>query len=164
MCVEDQFGNAVCQCPPGFGLYLNKICKACECGGGASCEFSGSGSSTVKNCICKEGYKRVMDICKECYCGPFSSCFFENLDIKRCVCPDGFMEINGMCKDSCHPNPCRNRGKCQFFKGNYSCACIPPYLGKTCEIDCSCGPSGKCSLDINGNKQCYCRHGFAEFE
>ncbi|KFM70624.1 Protocadherin Fat 1, partial [Stegodyphus mimosarum] len=163
-CVEDQFGNAVCQCPPGFGLYLNNTCKACKCGGGASCEFNGSEAATIKTCLCKEGYQNIMNICKECYCGPSSSCFFENYDVKRCICPDGFMDINGLCKDPCNPNPCQNKGKCKFSNRNYSCDCVPPYSGRTCEMDCSCGPNGKCSLDIHGNKECYCRRGFVEFE
>ncbi|XP_035223668.1 delta-like protein 1, partial [Stegodyphus dumicola] len=95
-CVVNEKGKEVCECPPEFGYYTSTICKACECGKGSNCTFSGLWTTT-KTCICKKGYKAEKDICK----GPCTPDPCKNggncTDIPnsyKCVCPPKYMGKN----------------------------------------------------------------------
>ncbi|XP_046862605.1 uncharacterized protein LOC124456121 isoform X2 [Xenia sp. Carnegie-2017] len=38
-------------------------------------------------------------------------------------------------KNLCVPSPCRNKGKCFEEKEQYTCLCMPSFVGRHCEID-----------------------------
>lgn len=71
--------------------------------------------------------------------------------------------------DFCRTEPCMRHGTCINGQKTYSCACLPRYTGKNCEIDLGnpcdrkptiCKNSGTCIPDVVGDYSCVCAPGF----
>ncbi|KAJ8920527.1 hypothetical protein NQ315_005396, partial [Exocentrus adspersus] len=71
--------------------------------------------------------------------------------------------------DYCLTEPCMRHGTCLSGKKTYTCACLPRYTGKNCEIDLGnpcdrkpavCKNSATCIPDAVGDFSCTCPPGF----
>lgn len=71
--------------------------------------------------------------------------------------------------DFCHTEPCMRHGTCINGHKTYTCACLPRYTGKNCEIDLGnpcdrkpsiCKNSATCVPDVVGDYSCVCLPGF----
>ena len=36
-------------------------------------------------------------------------------------------------KSHCYDNPCKNSGTCRDYPGNYTCECLPGFMGENCQ-------------------------------
>ncbi|XP_060527208.1 protein crumbs [Cylas formicarius] len=71
--------------------------------------------------------------------------------------------------DYCITEPCMRHGTCLSGQNTYTCACLPRYTGKNCEIDLGnpcdkrpplCRNGATCSSDAAGDYLCTCAPGF----
>ncbi|CAG9817889.1 unnamed protein product [Phaedon cochleariae] len=71
--------------------------------------------------------------------------------------------------DYCTTEPCMRHGTCLSGHNTYTCACLPRYTGKNCEIDLGspcdrkpplCKNSGTCIPDPSGDFSCVCEPNF----
>ncbi|KFM71842.1 Tenascin-X, partial [Stegodyphus mimosarum] len=167
-CILNDNGRHVCQCPPEFGLYNSRECKACNCGEGSKCTFSPSIFSDGKKCICNKGYEDRNGKCIAlgCSCGEGSiTCSYDENGKQKCICKTGYVtkkdEIKG---DVCQECNCGLHGVCFLDSdGRKNCKCDKGYkenLG-ICE-ECNCGMHGFCFFDSDGRKNCECDKGYKE--
>lgn len=77
-----------------------------------------------------------------------------------------YADINGCCHQ--HPLACGVNGLCTDKQDGFSCACMPPYMGKTCELLSACHKqdgSSQCVHGIctqsNADYTCTCESGWS---
>ncbi|CAL1282862.1 unnamed protein product [Larinioides sclopetarius] len=141
-----------------------------EMNAGCSCtngECVNEGGKDV--CKCPPGYGNYTNsYCKACECGPNEICIGKNTGWFStemiCFCNTGYVENNGKCiADLCSSNPCNNGGTCTFSGNNFTCSCVKPYAGLTCETNpCTpnlCQNEGICSV-VGQDLKCSCKSPF----
>lgn len=111
-----------------FGVFVaSQPCSPNLCGGHGSCESSGDGSTSARQCSCNTGWSGA--------------------DCSLMICPSGPAwsdQVSGT--DNAHASAeCSNRGSCNRASG--LCHCDPGFEGQACERkSCpdNCGVHGKC--------------------
>ncbi|XP_066252818.1 protein crumbs [Euwallacea similis] len=96
-----------------------------------------------------------------------------NVIFEKCPIPiDSCIPAEKMTKiDYCLNEPCMRHGTCinDYNHNTYTCACMPRYTGKNCEIDSGnpcekrppyCRNGGTCISDQKGDYDCVCAPGF----
>ncbi|GBO18584.1 hypothetical protein AVEN_258602-1 [Araneus ventricosus] len=90
-------------------------------------------------CKCNPGFGYFsISYCKACDCGPNQGCKWKTTGWfnaeQICFCNPGYSEDNGKCVATpCSSNPCKNGGNCTHSGSSFTCKCVKPYTGKTCE-------------------------------
>lgn len=88
--------------------------------------------------------------------------------MKQCSIP-GIPRERTVSEDYCRTEPCMRHGTCLSGQQTYTCACLPRYTGKNCEIDLGnpcerkatlCKNSATCIPDEVGDFSCHCSPGF----
>ncbi|KFM63024.1 Protocadherin Fat 1, partial [Stegodyphus mimosarum] len=155
-CIVTEYGDTVCQCPPGYGNYTQSECVECKCGEDTNCTFSVYGE---KFCICKEGYVQENGKCEKCICGEGSSnCTVNHYGEKVCICKEGYTQVRGKCqKCNCGPHT-----RCRIDAyGREICSCRKGYryVNGKCEDFCypnPCQNGGECKI-VDGDYNCTCK-------
>eukprot|EP00063_Salmo_salar_P070388 XP_014045223.1 PREDICTED: protein crumbs homolog 1 [Salmo salar] len=186
---EDLFDLYLCRCPPEW---MGPQCqndvdtcavKACVHG---NCSVLGEGYV----CACEPGYggtrcEKDVDTCENNRCGPGATCLRGLLNY-ACHCPrnmtgpfcdENVPEVPWYIEKIPYPNlptsvcpgdrwnySCFNGGNCS--KQDYTCDCLPGFIGQWCEVDfdeCASGPceyGGYCHNLVN-NFHCICEINFS---
>ncbi|CAL1300576.1 unnamed protein product, partial [Larinioides sclopetarius] len=139
----------------------------CDCKNG---KCANEGEKVV--CKCPPGYGNYTQYsCRACECGPNKSCIWIETgwfsSDKICFCNTGYFVDNGKCiADPCSSNPCKNGGSCAVSGSNFTCSCVKPYAGLTCETiladPCTpnpCQNEGTCSV-VGQDLKCSCKSPF----
>ncbi|CAB3994571.1 neurogenic locus notch homolog 1-like, partial [Paramuricea clavata] len=112
-------------------------------------------------CKCSKGYTGTHcedDSCSHCH-------FFADCVGTRCHCKEGYHGDGKRChKNVCHPNPCKNSGKCVEAGDSYDCDCSAGYTGPLCQVRQFCLPNpckneGVCVPSTQAYS-CSCKRGF----
>ncbi|XP_038147471.1 delta-like protein 4 [Cyprinodon tularosa] len=163
---DDHFGHFTCttdgdiSCLPGW---KGEYCQEAICLEG--CNESTGICKTPGECICKDGWQgRFCDECKLHRFCKHGTCEKPN----QCTCKEGWGGI--FCDQDLHyctnHKPCANGATCMNTgEGHYTCACLPGFAGKNCDLEvreCDskpCHNGGRCE-DSDTGYTCICPNGF----
>ncbi|XP_052320244.1 protein crumbs homolog 1-like [Oncorhynchus keta] len=186
---EELFDLSLCRCPPEWmgSQCQNDVdtCAVKPCVHG-NCSVLGEGYL----CACEPGYggtrcEKDVDTCENNKCGPEATCLRGLLNY-ACHCPRNMTgpfcdekvpEVPWYIEKIPYPNlptsvcpgdrwnySCFNGGNCS--KQDYTCDCLPGFIGQWCEIDfdeCASGPceyGGYCHNLVN-HFHCICEMNFS---